>query len=279
MLSARGRTREQWEATKAATTARIWSALYQGRPSPDTGDVIQRHWWRRYETAMWSQQPDGSYQMPDGFTLIQSWDMAFKDTNTSDFVVGQVWAHRGGEAFLVDQVHARLSFTATLSAVRRMTARWPQASAKLVEDKANGTAVIDSLKSEVSGIIPVTPHESKYARTSAVSPFIEAGNVHLPASAVALFDVDGLIEECAQFPNGAHDDQVDTMSQALARLLLRPGQGAGFLEAWKQMAVKPAAGASPAVPVVVEGPQPCKSGKTHFFDRFGCVHCGAKAAA
>lgn len=238
MLSARGRTNEQWTATKNATAPRIWTALFQGRPSPESGDVWQRQWWRRYDTPLWSQQPDGSY-LTEGFDeVIQSWDLAFKDTRSADFVVGQVWARRGAETFLLDQVHARLSFTATLAAIKRMSARWPQTTAKLIEDKANGPAVIDSLRAEIAGIIPVTPHESKYARATAVSPFIQAGNAALPAVPVALFDVEALIDEAAAFPNGAHDDQVDTTSQALARFYLTSNSAAEWVKYMRAQVAK-----------------------------------------
>ena len=67
----------------------------------------------------------------------------------------------------------------------------------------------------------VTPEGGKDARAAAVSPSIEAGNVYLPHPQFAPW-VTGFIEECAQFPNGAYDDQVDAMSQALIRLL-HPG--------------------------------------------------------
>jgi predicted phage terminase large subunit-like protein len=225
MVSARGRTRAQWEATKAATAPRIWSALYQGRPSPDAGDVWKRPWWRRYTEMLWTLDENGAYRV-ECDEMIMSWDMTFKDTRSSDFVVGQVWARRGANVYLLDQVHKRLSFTDTLNAFTALCQKWPQATAKLVEDKANGTAVIDSLKSKVPGIIPITPHESKYARANAVSPYIEAGNVHLPTSEIALFEVEGFIEESAAFPNAAHDDRVDSASQALARLFIS-GSGAG----------------------------------------------------
>ena len=233
MVSARGRSRAQWEATRASVSARTWSAVYQQRPTPDSGDVLKRNWWRRFDTPIWSGQPDGTMRVTECDELIQSWDMAFKDTKSSDFVVGQVWARRGAETFLVDQVHNRLNFTDTVAAVRLITAKWPQARAKLVEDKANGTAVIDSLRKEIGGIIPITPKESKEARASAVSPFVEAGNVCLPVQDIALFDVDGLIEEATVFPNGQHDDQVDALSQALGRFYLRPGQGQVFLKAYR----------------------------------------------
>jgi predicted phage terminase large subunit-like protein len=221
--SARGRTRAQWEARKLATSVREWTAMYQGRPSPVTGNVWQRGAWVRYTERPWTS--DGEVRFAEGFDeLIQSWDMAFKDTKGSDYVVGQVWGRRGAQAWLLDQVRDRMTFTETLAAFKRLTARWPQASAKYVEDKANGTAVIDSLRSKIGGIIPISPHESKYARAVSVSPFVEAGNVLLPADELEVLDVAAFVDESAAFPNGAHDDQVDATSQALQQLLL---DGAG----------------------------------------------------
>jgi predicted phage terminase large subunit-like protein len=228
MISARGRTKEQWEATKAATGSRFWTALYQGRPAPDTGEVWLNHWWRRYDTPLWAHGEDGTYRFDRSYKVLLSWDMAFKDKASSDYVVGQVWAHKGSQAFLVYQVRKRLSFTQTLEAFKRMARLFPDATSKLVEDKANGTAVIDSLKTAIPGITPVEPLGGKKARAEAVAPFIEAGNVLLPTAAVAAmqpdisFDPDELIVEATAFPNGAHDDQVDATSQALAKLYLRP---------------------------------------------------------
>ncbi len=106
-------------------------------------------------------------------------------------------------------------------------------SRKIIEEKANGSAVLSSLSSKVPGIVPVNPKESKYARASAVSPFIEAGNVRLPAREVALFDVEAALEEFSAFSSsGAHDDQVDATSQALAALLLDAPNGAAAWLAW-----------------------------------------------
>jgi predicted phage terminase large subunit-like protein len=246
LVSARGRTAAQWEATRIATAPRIWSALYQGRPSPDQGGVWQRHWWRRYREPLWSQHPEvpGAYLVREADEMVMSWDMAFKDTKSSDYVVGQVWARRGADVFLLDQVHKRLSFTDTLTAFKALCARWPQASRRLVEDKANGTAVISTLGSKIPGIAAVSPTDSKYGRATAVAPFVQAGNVLLPDPAVALFDTEAFVDECASFPNGAHDDQVDATSQALAEMLL-DGNGAAAWIAWaKEKAEQAAAGST-----------------------------------
>lgn len=233
--SARGRTTEQWEAIKKRAGSRVWNALYQGRPAPSEGGLFKRGDWQFYHQPLWVE--DGGVCRTTGAVdeLIMSWDMAFKATQNSDYVAGQVWLKRGADAYLLDQKHARLTFTETLSAFQAMVAKWPQASAKLVEEAANGAAILDSLKGKVPGLIPVKAKESKEARAAAVTPFIEAKNVHLPHPSLAPW-VDGLVEEAAAFPNGAHDDRVDALTQALNRLFLRGGQGSAFLTAMKNRA-------------------------------------------
>lgn len=256
MTSARGRTRIQWESIKVASGSRVWNALYQGRPSSADGNIWKRSWWRRYDAPLWTKQPDGTMRLHGMDEVLASWDLTFKDTKGSDFVVGGVWARKGADIYLLDVVRDRMNFVDTLAAFRRFTDRWPDAKAKLVEDKANGPAVIASLRKEIPGIIAVEPKDSKLARASAVAPFIESGNVHLPAAEVALFDVEGFIEEAAAFPTGAHDDQVDMASQALHRLALKPGQGSSFTDAWKRMAAARAAG-HPEKPHPPQGDEPC----------------------
>jgi predicted phage terminase large subunit-like protein len=147
--------------------------------------------------------------------------MAFKGTDGSDYVVGGVWLRRGVHLYLLDMVRRRMSFTETLAAVKALSAKWPQAIAKYVEDKANGTAVINMLSRTVPGLIPVEPEGGKVARAHAAAPFVEARNVWLPEPEL-LPNVDELIEEAAAFPNGAHDDAVDMLTQAVNRLLINP---------------------------------------------------------
>jgi predicted phage terminase large subunit-like protein len=249
LQSARGRTVPEWEQIKIQAGSRVFAALYQGRPSPDAGNVWQRQWWRRYHEPLWSQHPDipGAYLVRECDEMVMSWDMTFKDTKGSDYVAAGVFARRGASVFLLDVIRKRLSFPDTLVAFAAFTARWPQAAAKYVEDKANGPAVIATLKSKIPGIVAITPKDSKYARATAVSPFIEAGNVFLPAADVALFDTEELVTEAAGFPNAAHDDLVDMMSQALAELLL-DGTGAQAWIAWAKRKAEEAA--NPAGPGV-----------------------------
>ena len=104
-----------------------------------------------------------------------------------------------------------------------MRAKWPGTVAILIEDKANGSAVIQMLTHEIPGLLPVNPQGGKVARAAAVSPLIEAGNIYLPHPDYAPW-VRGFIEECVQFPNGAQGDQVDAMTQALLRWHEIPSQ-------------------------------------------------------
>jgi predicted phage terminase large subunit-like protein len=209
---------ERLKKIAKAIGSRFWAALYQQRPSPTDGSVWQRKWWRYYR------------QRPSSFDqVLMSWDCTFKDTQSSDYVVGQVWGRKGADKYLLDQVRAKMDFPGTVKAIKALAAKWPQAKAKLVEDKANGSAVIATLKSQVPGLIAVNPEGSKEARAAAVSADIEAGNVYLPDPG---YTEDGsnrawvhdFVEEAAAFPNGPNDDQVDAASQALHRLGL-PVQG------------------------------------------------------
>lgn len=218
LLSARGRTALDWQKTKRDVGSRTWTALYQGRPAPAEGSLFKRKHWQWYTAMPAERRSDGSMWAANMDEVIQSWDMAFKDTKGSDYVVGQVWGRRGADVYLLDQVRDRLDFPATCRAVEALTSKWPQAHAKLVEDKANGPAVIAQLRSSVSGLVAITPKDSKYARASAVAPFVEAGNVHLPDARIAPWAGDFVIE-MQSFPNSAHDDQVDAATQALQRLL------------------------------------------------------------
>jgi predicted phage terminase large subunit-like protein len=170
--------------------------------------------------------------LPEAFDeLIQSWDLSFKDLKDSDFVVGHVWGAIGADRFLLDQRRERLDMPRTVEAIRALSLQWPDARVKLVEDKANGPAVIATLKHEISGLIAVNPEGGKLVRAQACCPQCESGNVYLPHPAL-LHWVDPFIEECASFPNAAHDDVVDAMTQALNRLRGRKSFGlVGFLKA------------------------------------------------
>jgi predicted phage terminase large subunit-like protein len=188
---------------------RGYNGQHQQRPAPLEGGIVKRAWLRYYtfdpQTATFDQ-------------VILSFDMNFKDGVESDYVVGQVWGRRGSDFYLLDQVRAVMDFVSTLQAVRSLSKKWPKAYWKLIEDKANGPAVINMLKHEIHGIIPIEPQGSKDSRLHSVSPLFEAGNVHLPQGAPWLSDY---VEELVAFStegSTVHDDQIDSTTQALIRL-------------------------------------------------------------
>lgn len=199
---------EQLREIKGVTSRYWWSALYQQRPIPAGGTIFLQDGIRYYLPK----------ELPPKFDkIIASWDCAFKDLTTSDYVVGQVWGKKGANAYLLDQVRGRLSFTNTVKAVQALKAKWPRCYEVLVEDKANGPAIIDTLSKTIPGIIPIEPDGSKTARAHAVTSFFEAGNIWFPDP--TLFDwVKALVDEILAFPVGANDDQVDALTQALRRL-------------------------------------------------------------
>lgn len=201
-----------------STTA---SGQLQQRPSPLEGGMIKRAWLKFYK------------ELPGQFDqIIQSWDMAFKEAKDTDFVVGQVWGRAGANKYLLDQVRDRMDFPRTLASVRMLSAKWPTAHLKVIEDKANGPAVVDSLRHEISGLVAEPPSGSKAARVAAVSPDFEAGNVYLPEPSIAPW-IHDYVEEICSFTadeSAAHDDQVDATSQALNRLRMFPSGIASFYQ-------------------------------------------------
>lgn len=229
---------EQWaENKKIEVGSRTWNALYQQRPSPAGGSIFKRHWFnfyvRTHEQKAALSDADGVEVLPKLFNkTVQSWDCTFKKTDTSDFVSGQVWSKRDARFYLRDRVNERMDLPDTMKAIKNMSEKWPDARAKYVEDKANGTAVIQMLEKKISGLIPVNPEGGKEARANAVAPLFEAGNVYLPHPSIAPW-VEDFIEELTTFPNGAHDDDVDSCTQAINQLMTKAGNP---LDRYKKLA-------------------------------------------
>jgi len=194
---------EHLKAVKATIPASAWLALFQQNPSAPEGAIIKREWLRYYDT------------LPDVERWWQSWDLTFDETEAGSYVVGQVWAQAGANCYLVHQYRDRVDFTASVAQVENVSAAYPLAIRKKVEKKANGAALLSTLKNKVPGLVPVTPHTDKPRRLMAVSPLFEAGNVWLPKRENAPW-VGEYVEELVTFPKTKYDDQVDATSQGLA---------------------------------------------------------------
>ena len=121
---------------------------------------------------------------------------------------------------LEKRLKRHLNFPNTVQAIRLVKKLYPEARYILIEDKANGSAIIQTLRHEFVGIISITPKGGKVSRVNSVSPAIESGNVWLPKD--DLF-AEEMVDEFTRFPNGEHDDTVDACSQALNYMLFATG--------------------------------------------------------
>jgi predicted phage terminase large subunit-like protein len=191
---------------------RSWTALYQGRPTAQEGNMFKRHYWNYYSKKTGMNYPTYFDE------FIQSWDCTFKDENDSDFVCGTVWGRQGSNYYLLDMLNERMDIVDTMRAINSFNAKHPKALVKLVEDKANGPAVIRLLRNEIPGLIAVNPEGGKIARANAVLGAVESGNVYIPVPEEAPW-VEAYISQHASFPNGKNDDMVDSTTQALNRLI------------------------------------------------------------
>lgn len=223
-----------------------YAGQMQQDPVPVGGGIFKNDWWHLYSVTVNGQLLGGPctnpkcngliHGLPSQFDeTIQSWDCAFKDLEGDDHVAGHVWSRLGGDCYLRDRDNGLMNLPATCLAIEAMSARWPEAFAKLVEDKANGPAVISMMKHRLHGLIEVEPQGGKEARAHAVSPAVEAGNCFLPHPRFAPWIRDFLAQLSA-FPKASHDDDVDACSQALIRLLGYGVPGEGYRQYLGQVA-------------------------------------------
>lgn len=204
-----GKDNEWLKAFKASYKdgSRAWNALYMGRPTSAEGNIFKREWWQYYD------------KLPDNIQLVGiSVDATFKDNDTSDYVAIEVWGKLNGDYYLIDLIKRRMDFPETLRAIRHMADKYPEKHSILVEDKANGSAIIAMLKHEIGGIVAITPKESKVGRANAITGIVEGGNVYLPRYADFTSE---FVEEFASFPNGVHDDMVDACTQFINHFKFR----------------------------------------------------------
>lgn len=190
--------------------ARAWSALYQCSPRVESGDLVRREWWKYYDPK----------EVDDFAAQVVSVDAAFKGEANNDFVAIEVWGKRGNDYYLRYCLNRHMDFPQTLSAIRTVCRLYPEARAVLIEDKANGSAIIQTLQRELF-CIAVEPKGGKIARVNAVAPAIESGHVFLPEGEPWL---GAFVDQFTAFPAGKNDDMVDSATQAISYLLNASGE-------------------------------------------------------
>ncbi len=232
-----GRDREWLAKTKQAFMKdphtggqSAWYALYQGRPKILSGNMFKEGWFNFWYprtiqnpgpvTVEFSGRDTGSKDpvpLPLEFDEeLQAWDCTFKDEMTSDYVVGTVWGRYGIDMYLLDMVRRQMNIVDTIAAIERLSEKWPKARLKLIEDKANGPAIIQLMRNKIPGLVPIPATKSKAGRAQATMSDFESGHIFIPHPSVHRWSWD-VINEFTSFPNGIHDDIVDSCVHAINR--------------------------------------------------------------
>lgn len=193
---------------------RVWNALYQQNPTPQDGSLFKKSEFRFYNKESLYLPNTTKVDVSKFKRICMSWDCTFEGDATSDYVAGQVWGMTpNGDYYLLHRIKKQLDFTDTASTIHDVTKLFPTVKNIIIEKKANGHAIINTLE-KVYNIktIAEVPKESKEVRASAIAYVVNDGRVFLPDDIV---DLEDFLTEFTNFPKGRHDDEVDAFSQAM----------------------------------------------------------------
>jgi predicted phage terminase large subunit-like protein len=202
---------EELEALKEELPASKWNAQYQQSPTGEEGAIVKREWWKRWK----ADRP------PPCEFIIQSWDTAFTKGERNDYSACTTWGvfymdenPNDVNVILLDAFKKRMEFPELKQMAHRMYLEW-EPDAFIVEAKASGLPLIMELRQMGIPVSEFTPSRGndKFVRLNAVTDLFNSGKVWAPDTRQA----DEVIEERAVFPNGSHDDYVDSTTQALIR--------------------------------------------------------------
>lgn len=203
-------------AIKKSMSSREWEAVFMGRPTAQEGAILKRHWWQR-----WKKDAPPAVEH-----VVLSLDTAFSEKDSADYSAATVWGwFKSGDAtdetkapkeldnvILLDAWRDRVDFPDLRTKVKALIKKY-QPDTVLIESKASGQSLIQELRRAGIPVVAYTPDRDKVARAWSVQPILESGVVWAPEKPFA----DMVIDECAAFPTGAHDDLVDCTTQALIR--------------------------------------------------------------
>ena len=158
----------------------------QQRPAAAEGELLKRSWWQFFPPEYLNEDQIGG--LPRFTRIVSSWDTAFEDKTSSDYVVGQIWGLRGPDRYLLWGYRRQANLHTTMQAMREahkwVRDRWPGVPYNtLVEKSANGAEIIGLLKRELSGVIAITVSTDKITRAIAAQPALESGNIYVPGRA------------------------------------------------------------------------------------------------
>ena len=201
---------DELEKVKATLPVNKWNAQWMQSPTSEEGAILKREWWRDYTKD----------HIPPLHHVIQSYDTAFLKKETADYSAITTWGvfypdqDSPANLILLDAVKERLEFP-ELRRVALEQYRYWNPETVIIESKASGLPLTYELRKMGIPVINFTPSKGndKHARVNAVAPLFESGVIWAPDHKFA----EEVIEECASFPYGDHDDLVDSMTQAVMR--------------------------------------------------------------
>jgi predicted phage terminase large subunit-like protein len=201
---------EELESVKATLPVGKWNAQWMQEPTSEEGALIKREWWKKWDKEF----------LPDVTYVIQSYDTAFLKKETADYSAITTWGifypEEGGKPniILLDAIKDRFEFPELRREALEQYKYW-QPDMVIVEQKASGTPLTHELRQMDIPVMTFTPSRGndKHVRVNSCAPLFEAGLIWAPDEQFA----EEVIEECASFPYGDHDDLVDSMTMAIMR--------------------------------------------------------------
>ena len=202
--------KEELEKVKATLPVGKWNAQWMQAPTSEEGAIIKREWWRVYNKDY----------IPPLQHVIQSYDTAFMKKETADYSAITTWGvwypsdDEGANLILLDAIKGRYEFPELRRLALQQYKYWLPETV-IIEAKASGLPLTYELRKMDIPVMNFSPSKGndKHTRVNAVAPLFESGMIWAPEQKFA----DEVIEECAAFPNGDHDDLVDSMTQAVMR--------------------------------------------------------------
>ena len=202
--------REELEKVKADLPVSKWNAQYMQNPTSEEGAIIKREWWRKWTKDF----------IPKLHYVIQSYDTAFMKKETADFSAITTWGvfypapEMAANLILLDSWKGRLEFPELRRKALQDYKYWTPEMV-LIESKASGLPLTYELRQMDIPVVNFTPSKGndKHVRVNSVAPLFESGIIWAPEYKFA----EEVIEECASFPFGDHDDLVDSTTQAIMR--------------------------------------------------------------
>ena len=201
---------EELESVKATLPVGKWNAQWMQEPTSEEGALIKREWWQKWDKEF----------LPDVTYVIQSYDTAFLKKETADYSAITTWGifypEEGGKPniILLDSLKDRFEFPELRREALEQYRYW-KPDMVIVEQKASGTPLTHELRQMDIPVMTFTPSRGndKHVRVNSCAPLFEAGLIWAPDEQFA----EEMIEECASFPYGDHDDLVDSMTMAIMR--------------------------------------------------------------